>query len=221
MQPPAPKESWRSSRLPGARDRASDWGSLVADLSSEGRAPRWRVHDRTHLEFAVNYDVVPGASEHEWEAYFFVPESLRLDGKSYGKDQIYADLQSYVRFAVPDVPFSKIAGEPMRRLRETARSGDAAKIVRELRLFACQVRAAGVAARRSIAEALGDDDPDRRSRAFAATARMVADAHRITARLRAILPPGYEACIHLTITDDHPLAQAFVIIEAVRAEQAP
>ncbi len=41
------------------------------------------------------------------------------------------------------------------------------------------------------------------------------------ARLHAILPPGYEACIHLTITDDHPLAQAFVIIEAVRAEQAP
>ncbi len=41
------------------------------------------------------------------------------------------------------------------------------------------------------------------------------------ARLRAILPPGHEACIHLTITDDHPLAQAFVIIEAVPAEQAP
>lgn len=38
------------------------------------------------------------------------------------------------------------------------------------------------------------------------------------ARLRMILPPGHEARIHLTITDDHPLAQAFVIIEAVPAE---
>ncbi len=34
------------------------------------------------------------------------------------------------------------------------------------------------------------------------------------ARLKAILPPGTEAFIHLTITDELPLAQAFVVIEA-------
>lgn len=34
------------------------------------------------------------------------------------------------------------------------------------------------------------------------------------ARLAAIVPDGQEAFIHLTITDDFPLAQAFVIIEA-------
>ncbi|HXZ15802.1 MAG TPA: holo-ACP synthase [Roseiarcus sp.] len=34
------------------------------------------------------------------------------------------------------------------------------------------------------------------------------------ARLAAILPPGTEPVIHLTITDEPPLAQAFVIIEA-------
>ena len=34
------------------------------------------------------------------------------------------------------------------------------------------------------------------------------------ARLRAITPPGHEAVIHLTLTDDHPWAQAFVVIEA-------
>jgi holo-[acyl-carrier protein] synthase len=34
------------------------------------------------------------------------------------------------------------------------------------------------------------------------------------ARLRAITPKGHEAAIHVTITDDHPLAQAFVVIEA-------
>ena len=33
------------------------------------------------------------------------------------------------------------------------------------------------------------------------------------ARLAAIVPQGHEAFIHLTITDDFPLAQAFVIIE--------
>ena len=34
------------------------------------------------------------------------------------------------------------------------------------------------------------------------------------ARLAAITPAGREAFIHLTITDEYPLAQAFVIIEA-------
>ena len=33
-------------------------------------------------------------------------------------------------------------------------------------------------------------------------------------RLIAITPPGAEAFIHLTITDEEPLAQAFVVIEA-------
>ena len=33
-------------------------------------------------------------------------------------------------------------------------------------------------------------------------------------RLAAITPAGHEAVIHLTLTDDHPWAQAFVIIEA-------
>ena len=32
-------------------------------------------------------------------------------------------------------------------------------------------------------------------------------------RLAAIVPAGHEAFIHLTITDDYPLAQAFVVIE--------
>ncbi len=33
-------------------------------------------------------------------------------------------------------------------------------------------------------------------------------------RLDLLTPDGYEALIHLTLTDDHPWAQAFVIIEA-------
>jgi len=34
------------------------------------------------------------------------------------------------------------------------------------------------------------------------------------ARLDALTPPGHAATVHLTMTDDHPWAQAFVIIEA-------
>lgn len=35
------------------------------------------------------------------------------------------------------------------------------------------------------------------------------------ARLGAMTPPGHEARVHVSLTDDPPLAQAFVIIEAV------
>ncbi|GAB5482247.1 MAG: holo-ACP synthase [Parasphingorhabdus sp.] len=34
-------------------------------------------------------------------------------------------------------------------------------------------------------------------------------------RLDALTPAGYDAVVHLTLTDDHPWAQAFVIIEAM------
>lgn len=34
-------------------------------------------------------------------------------------------------------------------------------------------------------------------------------------RLEEMTPTGHEARIHLTLTDDHPWAQAFVIIEAI------
>ena len=33
-------------------------------------------------------------------------------------------------------------------------------------------------------------------------------------RLAAMTPPGHHAVIHVTLTDDHPWAQAFVVIEA-------
>ena len=35
------------------------------------------------------------------------------------------------------------------------------------------------------------------------------------ARLLSLIPPGHRPVVHLTLTDDHPWAQAFVIIEAL------
>jgi holo-[acyl-carrier protein] synthase len=40
------------------------------------------------------------------------------------------------------------------------------------------------------------------------------------ARLQAITPKGYEAQIDLTITDEGPIAQAFVVISALRRDPA-
>jgi holo-[acyl-carrier protein] synthase len=41
------------------------------------------------------------------------------------------------------------------------------------------------------------------------------------ARLAEMTPAGHRAVVHLTITDDYPLAQAFVVIEALPTGQAP
>jgi len=38
-------------------------------------------------------------------------------------------------------------------------------------------------------------------------------------RLDAMTPAGHEAVIHVTLTDDHPWAQAFVVIEARKCEE--
>ncbi|MBO9445378.1 holo-ACP synthase [Ruegeria sp. R14_0] len=39
-------------------------------------------------------------------------------------------------------------------------------------------------------------------------------------RLREMTPEGHEATIHVTLTDDHPWAQAFVVIEALPLKDA-
>ena len=38
------------------------------------------------------------------------------------------------------------------------------------------------------------------------------------ARLAKLVPPGHEARIDVSITDEYPLAQAFVVISAVRRQ---
>lgn len=40
------------------------------------------------------------------------------------------------------------------------------------------------------------------------------------ARLAELTPPGHAVAVHLTMTDDHPWAQAFVIIEALPSRDA-
>jgi hypothetical protein len=147
----------------------SDWASLFGDLARsprptnlEGEAVEWRVHDKTHLEFAIDY---PLTSEHQtrvWESYFFVPESFRIHEATYSKKAIYDDLQSYVRYAVPDLPFDELArtgkdswvdrlAETLTRAIDAPADSDAARNAeRDLRLWVCLVRACGLTAMRAV-----------------------------------------------------------------------
>ena len=60
---------------------------------------------------------------------------------------------------------------------------------------------------------LGGQPPSRRLGPSGAPTLALTDGAK--ARLDAMIPVGYEAHVHLTLTDDHPWAQAFVIIEAL------
>ncbi|MCC7542706.1 MAG: hypothetical protein IT379_41200 [Deltaproteobacteria bacterium] len=143
------------SQTPSIPPRApARWAELAVAQDARRAAgdATWRIHDRTHLEFEVDYPVSPsaGENEHEWDAYFFVPDSFRLDRSNYEKNDIYDDLVSYVRLAVPRVALEDLVGEPLDRMRRAlADATDTAGALRELRLYACVVRETTITARRT------------------------------------------------------------------------
>ena len=88
-----------------------DFNAVDSQNEAEQAPVEWRVHDRTHLEFAIDYPINADRSEYTWEAYFFFPESFRLHEETYDKKAIYEDLWSYVRYAVPPIPFWELASQ--------------------------------------------------------------------------------------------------------------
>ena len=131
---------------------------MLGELSPGDRPPEWRVHDRTHLEFAVDYPVATNGKDdgYVWEACFFIPESLRINGATYPKGQIYQDLHSYVRFAVPGVPLETLV-QSVARLEKMLSTP---KATQELRIFASQVRTSISAARRHVRELIENESDD-------------------------------------------------------------
>ena len=173
-----------------AFERSSEFGSFLADLSRPSETTDFRVHDRTHLEFSIDYRLreTHRVEKFEWEAYFFAPESLRLDSRTYSKEDVYEDLQTYVRFGVPDCTYHELVELPLTRVRTSLASNDAELAIRELRLFACQVRASGAEAKKHIVQGLSSGED--RSRFLAAAHRMIADTRVISERLQEVLALG-------------------------------
>ncbi|MBK8252592.1 MAG: hypothetical protein IPK82_07980 [Polyangiaceae bacterium] len=167
---------------------ASEWGSLLGDLTRTSRSPAsldvaWRVHDKTHLELGIDYPFENESAKYTWEAFFFVPDSFRLIQTTYDKKQIYDDLLSYVRLAVPELSFAQLAAscdpdvkdslafDLRKAMNEAIGHTDGSVVskaaVRRLRVFACMVRASGLEAQRHM---LGDvehaDSPQRAARSI-------------------------------------------------------
>ncbi len=116
---------------------------------------RWSIHDRTHLQCSLVYRArnLQGRFklfEHfEWEVYFFVPDSFRLDSQTYRQDDIYADLKSYVRLASREEPLRDLLEAPLERLRLALRGGSE-QALDGMRLISCLLRDALANAERHI-----------------------------------------------------------------------
>jgi hypothetical protein len=152
----------------------ADWASLFGDLSRRqpliGQTDRveWRVHDKTHLEFAIDYPLDEEQKSYVWESYFFLPESFRLNKTTYDKRSIYEDLLSYIRLAVPEHPFpslgnmapdswlTKLHNNLQKAAMHPNGSPKVKKATRSLRLFACLIRSSGVHAMREVERTLSN-----------------------------------------------------------------
>lgn len=73
------------------------------------------LHDRQHFEIAFNYDVSPAATGSDGRAYFrvdafyFLPTNLGVSALSYGKDDFFKDVLSYLRFKTPNLSSHTLA----------------------------------------------------------------------------------------------------------------
>lgn len=179
LPPPAPRR--RDSRAP------SEWSSLLNDLGSR-RDPEWHVHDRTHLEFALDYpvDASRDGAWFQWDAYFFVPRSLFLNESTYHKGSIYEDLRSHVRLGVPVLPLEDLTGAPLAKVTSALTGSDDEKTIIELRLFACLVRASARACQERLSDLVQShaDAPGVRS----ASKTLVTRFGRVATAWRQTLP---------------------------------
>ncbi len=194
----------------------AEWGSLLGDLArssapaTETNEPiEWRIHDRTHLEFAIDYPTSDREMQYVWEAYFFAPQSFQLNSDTYDKKAIYEDLHSYVRLAAPNISFSKLASNapdaPLSWVRDllahcggiTADSTHAHGAVRDLRVFASLVRASGLSAMRAMLTRASTYDIDHTRELVASFA---SDCTAIRSSLQLIVGSASETQLPVTVT---------------------
>ncbi len=148
--------------LPRAEAVAADETSWSVETPS-APVPTWKRHDRTHLEVGLRY-LVPDdgpAGDQIWEAFYFLPESFRLDASTYSKRELFADSRSYFRFTIPRIELERVPEEARELARQlTSRSPD--DMVRELKLFTCRVRTAIMEEAQATVDAI---DPSNRDHA--------------------------------------------------------
>jgi len=117
---------------------------------------RVEAHDSQQFEVKLDYSIDPKKRHNEYrvEAYMFIPRSLGINRDTYSADHFFRDTQSYIRFKTPRVALKDLLSPQFKRspfirlnaalevLEGKPRSGVARKkLLRELKLLACLIRA--------------------------------------------------------------------------------
>ena len=144
--------------------------------------PNWERHDRTHLEVTLRY---PISEDRTWQAYYFLPESFRLDATTYAKRELFADFRSYVRFTIPRIELEGVP-EEARKLAGRLTTGSLDEVERELKLFASRVRLAITDEAQAIIDAATPEDAKRVS---AVVDAFVTAGSEALAAIRIVLEP--------------------------------
>jgi hypothetical protein len=178
---------------------------------------QWRIHDRTHLELNVPYSLESlGEGSFGWEAYFFVPQSFRVDKRAYSQAEIYADLVSYLRLSAPPATLSQLV--------EELDGAFDAQSPHALRVLACRIRRRAYEEQRSLLElasafAKPSGEPTGSEHALRVEA-FVREARALTSRLhRLAMTAGSgesDADIAIRWVDE----DASILVEAVSARVA-
>jgi hypothetical protein len=130
--------------------------SSITEHSENLIESRVEAHDSQQFEVKLDYSIDPKKRRNQYrvEAYIFIPKSLGINRDTYSTEHFFRDTQSYIRFKTPSIDLKDLLSpgaqhSPFIRLKSAlATLGDKPtseparrKLLRELKLLACQVRA--------------------------------------------------------------------------------
>ncbi len=83
----------------------------------------FKPHDKYQIEIKLDYELQPEKETHyQIITYFFVPQSLGINEKTYRKDAFYRDIQNYIRLKTPTLilrNFTAYSTSPLMHIRQT------------------------------------------------------------------------------------------------------
>lgn len=130
--------------------------SSITEHSENLIEGRVEAHDSQQFEVKLDYSIDPKKQRNQYrvEAYMFIPKSLGINRETYSTEHFFRDTQSYIRFKTPSIALKDLLSpdekhSPFIRLRaaldvlgkDPKSSAARHKLLRELKLLACLVRA--------------------------------------------------------------------------------
>ncbi len=77
-----------------------------------------KAHDKYQVEIKLDYQLLPGAKTHyRISTYFFIPQSLGVNRRTYSKKMFYRDAQNYIRLKTPTLILRDFVENPASPLR--------------------------------------------------------------------------------------------------------